>query len=59
MDYTIEDVKRDLRRLKDNDLDPETEERLMEIYRRWCRGELPDLEEEPENETEHRWPGHD
>ena len=43
MDYTIEDVKRDLRRLKVNDLDPETEERLMEIYRRWCRGESPQL----------------
>ena len=54
MDYTIEDVKRDLQRLRVNDLDPETEERLMEMYRRCCRGELPDLEEEPEDQTEHR-----
>ena len=53
MDYTIEDVKRDLRRLKVNDLDPDTEERLMEMFRRWERRELPDLEEEPENQTEH------
>ncbi len=35
MDYTIEGVKRDLRRLRVNDLDPETEERLMEMYREW------------------------
>ena len=32
MDCPIEDLKRDLRRLKVNDLDPETEERLMESY---------------------------
>jgi len=37
MTYTIEDVKRDLRRLKVNDLDSKTEERLMEMYRRWWR----------------------
>jgi len=34
--------------------DPDTEERLMEMFRRWKRRELPDLEEEPENQTEHR-----
>ena len=39
MDYTIEDVKRDLRRLKVNDLDPETEARLMEVFRRVKREE--------------------
>ena len=37
MEYTIEDVKRDLRRIKVNDLDPETEGRLLEMYREWCR----------------------
>ena len=55
MDYTIEDVKRDLRRLRVNDLDPETEDRLMKMFTGGgSRRELPDLEEEPENQTEHR-----
>ena len=37
-----------------DELDPDPmAERLLEMFRRWKRGELPDLEEEPENQTEH------
>ena len=34
MTRTIDYGKRNLRRLRVNDLDPETEERLMEMFRR-------------------------